>query len=357
LAHLDALAKNPRPAGSAAAAAARSYCAAQLRSLGFSVVERPFTYSALPGRYGASLIGCVGMLPLALASALGQMGYGSQAARLVFLGVLVTIHLVISLSGRGATQRASMSESGVNLEASRGAEPGVWLVAHIDSKSQPVSTAVRTTGVLLLFLAIVFGVVLSLQQFFFSIPAGAWLALGFLAIAGGGPLALSTVGNRSDGAADNASGVASVLEAAALVDPGKSFGVLITDAEEIALAGARAWVKDRKPGVAVNCDTVDDDGAFVVMFYGRASYLKIGLRALELARAEDREAMMIRPLPGVLTDSLAFRDEGWETVTLGRGTIRTLNRIHTPRDNLASMRGTGIPAAARILARLVEELA
>ena len=59
----------------------------------------------------------------------------------------------------------------------------------------------------------------------------------------------------------------------------------------------------------------------------------------------------------VLTDSNAFHRHGWQTVTLSRGTIRTLNRIHTKRDSLANLRGTGIPEAARVLARLAEELA
>jgi hypothetical protein len=71
----------------------------------------------------------------------------------------------------------------------------------------------------------------------------------------------------------------------------------------------------------------------------------------------DPAATVMRPPPGVLTDSNIFHKAGWQTVTLARGTIRTLNRIHTRRDSLESLRGTGIPDAARVLARLVEELA
>jgi hypothetical protein len=62
------------------------------------------------------------------------------------------------------------------------------------------------------------------------------------------------------------------------------------------------------------------------------------------------------PLPGVLTDSVAFKAAKWQTVTLCRGTLRTLNRIHTTRDDLQAMSGTGIPSAARLLAKLAEEL-
>lgn len=252
-----------------------------------------------------------------------------------------------------------LRQSAINLEATRGTKPRVWLVAHIDSKSQPVSTAVRTVGVLLFTAAMI------ALLFLRPIPPRGlvWMVVA-CSIAGGGILVRSVVGTRSDGAADNASGVAAVLEAAALVHTGRSFGVLITDAEELALAGARAWVAGRKPGIAINCDTIDDastslgasPGRLVVMRYGRRSDELIR-QASSAARAEDPRSTVIRPLPGVLTDSVAFRDAGWHTVTLSRGTLRTLNRIHTARDTLSSMQGTGIATAARVLARLVEELA
>ena len=61
-------------------------------------------------------------------------------------------------------------------------------------------------------------------------------------------------------------------------------------------------------------------------------------------------------LPGILTDSVALADGGWETLTLSRGSLRTLLRIHTPRDGLDAMRGTGIAGAARVLARTAARL-
>jgi hypothetical protein len=61
-------------------------------------------------------------------------------------------------------------------------------------------------------------------------------------------------------------------------------------------------------------------------------------------------------IPGILTDSMALADAGWDTLTLSRGTIRTLQRIHTSRDTLSSMRGTGVAGAARVLARMATEL-
>jgi Peptidase family M28 len=353
LAHLDALARQPRPAGSPAAASAQDYCAEHLRSLGFTVVPRPFEYSALAGRYGAPIIGAIGATLVVATTLIGVRGIAVAAAGAA-VSTAAMVLVASWLGGRDATRTRLLRGSATNLEARRGADPRLWLVAHIDSKSQPVSTAVRTLGVVLLATG-VFGLAARAAL----LPSGLWPALPATIVAcaviGGGILVCCVVGSRSAGAADNASGVAAVLEAAAAVGPGKSFGVLITDAEELALAGARAWVIGRAPGIAINCDTIDDGGRLVVMRYGGSADLS--RRALAAARAEESRAIAIRPLPGVLTDSVAFQAANWQTVTLCRGTLRTLNRIHTVRDNLHALSGTGVPAAARVLARLVEELA
>ena len=91
---------------------------------------------------------------------------------------------------------------------------------------------------------------------------------------------LSVVGDRNHGTLDNASGVAAVLEAVELLPRRHDVGVLITDAEELALAGATAWARDRRAGVALNCDSVDDDGSLVVMYTGaRAAGARVVTRA------------------------------------------------------------------------------
>lgn len=337
--HLEHLASQPRPVGSPANARARAYCAAQLRSLGFQVTERPFEFSALPGRHAAQIIGVVAVV--------GFVGARSLFAPVFGLLTIILIALLgMWLNSPGATREPWFRTSGVNLEATRGVGPRVWLVAHIDSKSQPISTAFRTLGVV----ALSVGAITSVGPVIpFGIPE-------ILAIAGGIILCFAAVGSKSDGAADNASGVAAVLEATALIPAAASVGVLITDAEELALAGATAWVHQRERGIAINCDTIDDIGRLVVFKYGPMSR-SIQKHAGSAARSVDPLARVMRPPPGVLTDSNAFHRAGWETVTLARGTIRTLNRIHTERDSLKSMRGTGIPDAARVLARIAEELA
>ena len=61
-------------------------------------------------------------------------------------------------------------------------------------------------------------------------------------------------------------------------------------------------------------------------------------------------------LPGILADSIAFADAGWDSVTLSRGNIATLARVHTSSDTRERLNGTGIAKAARLLAATVEEL-
>ena len=336
-AHLERLAASPRPVGSESNHSARRYCAEHLRSLGFDVTERPFEFSRLPGQYGAQVIGVAAML-----------GFGTSLLVPEFLGLTVIglVVLALALSRKNATRGRLLPGRGINLEAARGT-PRVWLVAHIDSKSQPISSAVRTLAVAMLTVP-PFTIVLHLPLST-EVTAMAGMVAGAL-------LAAAAVGSASDGAADNASGVAAVLEAAAQVSRTTQVGVLITDAEELALAGATAWSSGRPPGIAVNCDTIDDTGRLTLFEYGFFSR-ELDAAAQPAVRSVDPRARVMRPLPGVLTDSNAFHRHGWQTVTLSRGTIRTLNRIHTKRDSLDNLRGTGIPDAARVLARLAEELA
>jgi hypothetical protein len=337
--HLQRLGASPRPVGSEANHRARQYCADHLRSLGFEVTERPFEFSALPGRHAAQIIGAVAFVGQSVTMLLRD-GRGW-----IVSGVIIVL-LAVLLGLPGATRGRWMRASAVNLEAHRGPEPRVWLVAHIDSKSQPISSAIRTLGVICILVA---------TAGIFFVPWAGRVAPP-IGLIGGVILMFASVGADSDGAADNASGVAAVLDAAALLPSSANVGVLITDAEELALAGASEWVVGRPAGIAINCDTIDDPGRLTMFRYGYVSSA-LDERAGPAARAIDPTARVMRPLPGVLTDSNAFQQAGWATVTLSRGTIRTLNRIHTKRDSLDSLRGTGIPDAARVLARIAEELA
>jgi hypothetical protein len=346
--HLARLAASPRPTGGAAIADARAYCAIELHRLGFIVREEPFEYSAFAGRFGAPSFGL--LLPAAATLAVVVANRG--AADVPWLAIVIIGLAILAAIGlaRGVSNAPVMRRAGMNIEATRGPAPvKLWLVAHLDSKSQPVPMLVRVAGVVVLAVGLG-GVALSLL----ARPSAAVAAL-VVAWVGGLPLMLSVVGERSAGALDNASGVAAVLDAAAALSPALPIGVLISDAEELSLAGARAWARSRPAGVALNCDSIDDGGPLTAMFTRRRPSRL--LSTLAEASAASKETLRIRRLlPGILTDSVALADAGWETLTLSRGTLRTLLRIHTSRDDLQSMRGVGIAGAARVLARTASRL-
>ena len=350
-AHLARLGATSRPTGSAAATEARGYCAAALQALGFAVVERPFEYSKFPGAYATPLAGVV--IPLfALGLLFVPIHSRAYSASLLIAGVCVGLAFRY-IGGRGVLDFPAFRRTGVNVEAVRGEEPAVWLVAHIDSKWQPVSMITRVLGVITSSIGLLTLAVLSLVRT--SGPDALWFGVFVVTCAGAIPLMLSYVGDRNHGTLDNASGVAAILEAAAMLPPEVRVGVLITDAEELALAGARAWARSRQPAIALNCDSIDDDGLLTVMHSSPAP--RQLLAAIDRASRTTGEPLrVIRLIPGILTDHVALAGAGWRTVTLSRGTIRTLQRIHTASDTLATMRGTGIAGAARVIARTATEL-
>ncbi len=356
---LHDLASSPRPAGSAAEERARARCAAWLTSRGYSVADQPFSYSALPGRWGTPVLGVVSLLLLGAAVTTGVAGRPSAG-----LLLLAVAGLVLSLVGRWVVRQGILSLPlmrcrSVNLVATRGDRPPtVWLMAHLDSKSQPVPIAVRAAGVIgtlavwgvtaLLLVAGVAGL-RPLTEFWWSLlAAGVVCAL---------PIIASTVGGESNGALDNASGVAAVLGAAALlpIREAASVGIVITSAEELGLAGARAWSAGTAPAIALNCDGVDDQGEIVVMYSGNRPQQI--LRTVTGA-AKPGEPVRTRGLvPGILTDHVALTAAGWSAVTVSRGTIGTLRRIHTRSDTMAQLRGDGLMAVASLLARSATRLA
>jgi hypothetical protein len=145
-----------------------------------------------------------------------------------------------------------------------------------------------------------------------------------------------------------------VLSAAALVDRTAAVGVLIPSAEELGLAGARAWVRAHggERGYVMNCDGVDDQGELILM-YTRTKPAPI-VDAVQRAAGAVRTRRMP---PGLLLDSVAFTDAGWTAATLSHGSMRTLARVHTRSDALDSLKGSQIDPMAWVLARAAEALA
>jgi hypothetical protein len=348
------LAREPRPAGSDSEARAREYCVGRLQALGFDVHEEPFEYSAFVGRWGTPLGGAVATAVLLAASLAGRANAPGVALAVLALGGGVLGLAARALARDGVLTFPAQRRRGVNVVAvRRGGTPAVWLMAHLDSKSQPVPILARAAGITLVGLTWSAGLVIAAVQLSGSGTrlSSAWTLLAAVALVGAIPVIATTVGSRSPGALDNASGVATVL-AAAEEAPGADVGVCLTSAEELGLAGARAWVRNtarRGPGTAINCDGVDDSGATTCMYSGRRPDALV--RALlEAAERAGTSVRAHRLLPGVLTDGVALADAGWRVVTLSKGTLRTLARIHTPRDRAEAISGAGIAEVARVIA-------
>lgn len=355
-AHLASLARSARPTGTAAAAEARRYCARALEDVGFRAIERPFSYSAFPGRVATPVIGVIGGLTIAVAAALAAWGASGVGAALLAAAALVVGAGSRWLARHGVLAFPAMRAAGVNLECTRGTEPPrVWLVAHLDSKSQGVPMALRVAGVVGLAAMWIVALLLAALGAIGGphLGVGAWLVIGAIGIVAALPVALTVVGERSHGAVDNASGVAAVLTAAAQLPADAPVGVLVTDAEELGLAGARAWVRGRALGTAINCDGVDDGGTLRAMYSGERPHRVIAA----LSRGAGEEPVDARRLlVGVLVDGVAFADAGWEVATAMRGGAATLRRVHRPSDDLAHLRGDTVDAMARLLARAALDL-
>jgi hypothetical protein len=353
--HLVAIGGVPRPAGGPAENAARAHCARVLSDAGFEVGEEPFEYSAFPGRYATAVAGVLSTLLLVAATLAACRGRTGVAAAILTLGAATLAAAARWTVRTGVVSGPWMRRHGSNLIATRGAaRPDMWLVAHLDSKSQPVPMLVRAGAIALHGTTWVAALLLCVADWL-GASLVSWSFVGAAGVVTGLPIMASAVGDHSAGAVDNASGVVAVLLAAAALPRELSLGVLLTSAEELGLAGARTWVRTRPPATALNCDGIDDGGELHCMYSGRRPARLVA--AFErAARAEGTALRAHRLLPGMLVDGVAFADAGWEVLTLSRGTIGTLARIHTPRDSIEILRGVGIDDAVLVLTRAAREL-
>jgi hypothetical protein len=287
--------------------------------------------------------------------------YGSREAPRAALGALVASILVGAVLGFWVARRGVLDfplgrARGINLRATRGvAPPPVWLMAHLDSKSQPIPTAARAAGIVATIAVWIVALGAAIAGTLGAEVSEWWTWIFVAALVAGTPVAASIVGPHSPGALDDASGVATVLEAVARLEPASPVGVILTSAEELGLAGARAVARRHPPSMALNCDGVDDRGTLVCMRGSRGG--ERSAAALEAAARKAGVALIIRGLiPGLLVDSVALSDAGWDAVTLSRGSWSTLARIHRPHDDLDHLSGAGVEEAAAVLADAVRQL-
>lgn len=354
---LTRLAATPRPTGSGALEDARALCVRQLRGLGLTVRETSFQFSAFPGRFGTPLFGVLVMSLVAVAGHWGARGARVFPLLVLFWGGIALTAFGFWLARHGVSRLRLLRETGVNIEASRSSDVRVWLCAHLDSKSQPIPTLARAVGIVLESAgAAATGLLAIGGALGAPAPYAAWVAAAVVTLVGAIPVVLSVVGGRSPGALDNASGVATVLAAARELRELEGVGVLLTDAEELGLAGAHAWAASRAPTIVLNCDGVDDTGDITIMFPREHS--AVLREAILEASSTSGVAHRARAIPlGLLTDSVAFVQYGSASATFSRGSWSSLARVHSARDNLSRLTGRGIPDVARLMVETARRLA
>lgn len=292
----------------------------------------------------------LGAVSAILFAAVGHLGWRDQPR--LALGLLVGGAALLGMvawwiARFGVIALPWRRAQSTNLVASRG-NPSIWLVAHLDSKSQPVPILVRAVGVMGLLGVAMAGAVVAVAHVAGNDVRWMWPWITGIGVLSSLPVAASVVQSRSAGALDDASGVGTVLMVAQSLPRQLALGVVLTSAEELGLAGARAWVHGRGAAHAINVDGVDDDGALRLTWTGTRPTALIDLLTARAAEA-GIPARAGRLLPGALLDGVALAEAGWQVVTVSRGTIRTVARIHTPGDSLDRLTGDGVAVTASII--------
>jgi hypothetical protein len=352
---LDSLARAPRFAGSDEERLAREICRRELEKAGFRCRDIPFEYSQWPGRWGPPLAAAIQAATILTVSRTVNQ-WGPFPAVVLGSVVLTVLFLLTALAKRDWIQNLGLQRAtATNLEAVRGT-PRVWFCAHLDSKSQTIPMLVRIgSAVALAAVMTLAGVLLLFDLITDAASRSVWIGLETAAVVCALPSVFCWIGNKSYGALDNASGVAAVLMAAESSTASPDLGVLITSGEELGLAGARSWAAaaDREIKV-INCDTIDDNGAFRCMHTGPRPNVLIAATETSSRRLGFKLSTG-RLIPGILADNVAFGDLGMQAVTISRGTLATLARIHTRRDNSTALTGKGVAEAAALLAASTRE--
>lgn len=210
-----------------------------------------------------------------------------------------------------------------------------WLVAHYDSKGQPISMAVRIVG----FAAMLIGLLGLLVA---PIAALALLALGAAIVL------LNRVNDDSPGAIDNAAALVAIFMTLDQLPQDAGVGVIFPDAEEFGLVGSRALAAERGDlftGAAViNLDGLDDIGRPIAWLH------RPGKTGAAVATALG--ARRWRWLP-VIVDGIALARVAAECVTILKGNSDTMRIVHRPADAADRVRLDGAATVAAGLARVL----
>lgn len=332
----------PRVTGSEPHAAVRGLLKQELAARGLTIQEQPFTASDAPLRRAAfaAELTALAALAFAVGAVAGEPVAGVRIAAVPAVALLG----VLLFAGR-----ATRTAAGINLVARRdGAAPRLWLTAHYDSKGQRLSMAARLIALACLGLQV--PALAGLLGLWGAGYRGPWLALLVLpALAGGVLLSRADLRNDSPGAVDNAAGVVTALATFDRLPAAQPVGVVLTDAEEWGLQGARALAREHgailRDSAVINFDGIDHDGVTVVLVH------RPGPLAARVRRASG--GRRLRWLP-VLVDGMALGRHARECFTVMRGGWQTMRRVHTPRDEPARLHADGIAAVAAAVAEALQ---
>lgn len=353
----------PRLTGSDGAAGIERELRDRFGALGYDARPLPFSFSTWPGRFGLPAAGAVLLVTGSLATWLLLAGSPIPAAVLLVLGLALAVAPALTLDRTIPGLPWGRVETANLLFQRPDARPSWILMAHRDSKSQIVPSLVRTAAIGLgavawLALLVLAGLWIAGPPLTF--PTGviiAGIALGAASLT----MILSWSGNRSPGALDNGTGLAALLAVAASVRETGDIAFLVTDGEELGLAGARD-VATRLPAVqgVINVEGMDDDGRFYIAegtgWRRRGSAPQLVAALLTAAQALGLEADR-RKLPhSLLVDHQPLVAAGIPSLTVLRGGWSSLLRVHRPGDDMDALSGEGAASGAALLTAAVHLL-
>jgi hypothetical protein len=252
--------------------------------------------------------------------------------------------------------------------------PNLYLLAHYDSKSQYLPLVIRIALFVVLISGSLIFAALNLLSIFNALFTPISFVIGFLTIICGIPLLFLDYGNDSPGAIDDASGVGIVLHLAEVIanhpqlNEKLSITVLITSAEELAVKGALAYVKEKESFLrhqadsgglhVLNFDGIGVDGKIYLVGGSNRKSRSSGVNLLNLIKQSAGESGIPIgrfSLPGALFDHIPFANEGYDALSL-IGIGKSSSVVHSKNDSLDKLHLDGFDRAGRLATRVIEKL-
>jgi hypothetical protein len=352
----------PRLTGSIGAIGVTGALRERFEGLGYRVQDHDFTFNPWTGRFGLTIAGVILLIGSLVAA--GTLYYAHPLISLITLGATLLLCLFVAFVLQRVLDRFGWGHvEGKNLLISKpGSRPHYLFMAHRDSKSQPMPLAFRGPAIVISIIAWCALAVLAIMTTVEPVPAKLIVAAGTFGVIAAVLLIFCWVENASPGALDNASGVTALIGVAERERDSADVAFLITDAEELGLAGARAIARQLPPVFGViNYDGIDDEGDFQIAEefgwprkMGKAPHLAAALLG---AAAELELPARRRSVPfGILLDHIPIVKAGTPALTVMRGTLGSLRRVHRPIDDLEHMTGKGAADAVELSLRALHIL-